>query len=65
MNFAKNLTQIQSEHGETNYRLAKAIGVTQTSVKNWRSGSRLPHPKTREKIAAHYGVTVEELMKED
>lgn len=63
MNFAKNLTQIQSEHGETNYRLAKAIGVTQTSVKNWRSGVRLPHPKTREKIAAHYGVTVEELMK--
>lgn len=65
MNFAKNLIQIQSKHGETNYRLAKAIGVTQTSVKNWRSGERLPHPKTREKIAAHYGVTVEELMKEE
>ncbi|MFQ8838138.1 MAG: helix-turn-helix transcriptional regulator [Oscillospiraceae bacterium] len=65
MGFAKNLTNLQAEHGETNYRLAKEIDVTQTSVKSWNTGERLPHPKTRKKIAEHYGITVEELMRED
>ena len=63
MGLAKNLTRLQAERGETNYRLAKAIGVSQTSVKNWRSGERMPHPKTQEKIADHYGITVEELRR--
>lgn len=65
MSLAENLTRLQSEHGETNYRLAKAIDVTQTSVKSWKTGSRRPHPKHVKRIANHYDVTVEELMKEE
>ena len=65
LSFRENLLRLQSEHGETNYRLAKEIGVSQTSVKNWRDGVRVPHPGTRARIASHYGVTVGDLMKEE
>lgn len=64
MSLAKNLIQLQKQHGETNYRLAKAIGVSQTSIKNWRDGVRLPHPKHVRLIADHYGVSVDDLVNE-
>lgn len=60
--FAENLARLQAEHGETNYRLAKEIGVHQTSVQNWKSGIK-PHPKHVKLVAAHYGVTEAELMR--
>ena len=62
--FAENLARLQAEHGETNYRLAKEIGVHQTSVQNWRSGIK-PHPKHVKLVAAHYGVTEKELLRQD
>ena len=62
MSLAINLIRLQKEHGETNYRLAKAIGVSQTSIKNWRDGVRIPHPRHVRLIAAHYGVSEDELI---
>ncbi len=61
MSLPENLARLQAEHGETNYRLAKSIDVTQTSIKNWKEGLRRPHPKNVKRIADHYGVTVERL----
>lgn len=60
MSLAENLARLQAEHSETSYRLAKAIGVHQTSITNWKNGIK-PHPKHAKLIADHYGVTVEEL----
>ena len=65
MSIAANISRLQAEHGETNYRLAKELGVKQTSVQNWRTGKTKPLNVYLEKIAEHYGVTVEELLKED
>lgn len=62
MGLKENLVRLQSENGETNYRLAKEIGVSQTSVKNWRDGVTHPFPRHVKAIAKHYGVKVEELM---
>lgn len=62
MGLKENLVRLQSESGETNYRLAKEIGVSQTSVKNWRDGVTHPFPRHVKAIAKHYGVKVEELM---
>ena len=61
MGFGENLARLQEEHGETNYRLAKAIGVHKTSITNWKNGIK-PHPKNANLVAKHYGVTVEEVM---
>ena len=62
MGLKENLVRLQSESGETNYRLAKEIGVSQTSVKNWQDGVTHPFPRHVKAIAKHYGVKVEELM---
>lgn len=62
MGFAENLALLQKLHNETNYRLAKAIGVHQTSIANWKERGIKPHPKHVKLVAEHYGVTVAELM---
>lgn len=59
----KNLERLQKERGESNYRLAKELGVHQTSIANWKSGMT-PHPKHMKLLAEHFGVTLDELVKE-
>lgn len=61
MALAENISRIQAERGVTDYRIAKDIGVTQTSVKNWKSGI-MPHPKHLRRLAAYFSVTAEELL---
>lgn len=45
----------------TNYRLAKIFGCSQSSLINWLDNGVVPHPKTRQKIADHFGITLAEL----
>ena len=65
MSFAKNLAKLQEERGETNYRLAKEIGVKQTSIANWKQGKTKPLMVYAERLAEHFGVTVDELLEPD
>ena len=64
MSFAENLSVLQAKHGETNYRLAKEIGVNQSSIDNLKSGVT-PHPRHIRIVAEHFGLTVDELLSED
>lgn len=61
MPFVENLNYIKSKLKFTNYQLAKELGCSQSSVKNWIEGSNLPHTNTRLKIAEHFGITLAEL----
>lgn len=61
MPFATNLKYIKSIVGFSNYQLAKELGCSQSSVKNWIGGGNIPHKKTRQKIAEHFGITLAEL----
>lgn len=63
MGFPENLARLQAERGETNYRLAKEIDVSQTSIKNWKESVCRPNPRQVKKLAKHYGVTVDSLLK--
>lgn len=65
LSFPENLARLQTERGETNYRLAKEIDVSQTSIKNWKESVCRPHPRQVKKLAKHYGVTVDALLKPD
>lgn len=58
---SKNLARLQAERGETNYRLAKELGVHQTTIQNWKNGIR-PHPIYLRLLAEHYETTVDELL---
>lgn len=61
MSFSKNLIRLQTENHETNYRLAKELGVHATTISNWRDGKQ-PVLEHAAKVAAHYGKTVDEMM---
>ena len=61
---AENLARLQAERGETNYRLAKILGVHQSSIANWKNGKIRPHPKHIKMIADHFDVTEDELLSE-
>nr|DAO54887.1 MAG TPA: helix-turn-helix domain protein [Caudoviricetes sp.] len=61
MAFSSNLKYLMDYFDVSNYKLAQYIKSSQTSVKNWVTGERLPHPKTQKLIAELFGVTVEEL----
>lgn len=65
LSFPENLARLQAERGETNYRLAKEIDVSQTSIKNWKESVCRPHPRQVKKLAKHYGVTVDALLNPD
>lgn len=58
MSFAQNLKYIKEKENLTNYRLAKLFGCSQSSLINWLDNGVVPHPKTRQKIADHFGITL-------
>ena len=61
MSFAQNLKYKKEKENLTNYRLAKLFGCSQSSLINWLDNGVVPHPKTRQKIADHFGITLAEL----
>ena len=60
-----NLRKARERVGLSQVKVAKIIGVTGGAVSQWESG--LTHPKVRDlaKLAAIYGVSVDELLMED
>ena len=60
MRFAETLAGLMKEKGESNYRLAKEIGVSQTTVKNWLDGKNEPIPSIRRLLDQHFGLIKEE-----
>lgn len=65
MAFAENLSFLMREFNLSNYKLAKDLGCSQTTVANWISGSRMPHPKTQDIIADRFNISVSELTGEE
>lgn len=56
MRFSETLAALMKEKGESNYRLAKEIGVSQTTVANWLSGKNEPIPSIRKLLDNHFGI---------
>jgi transcriptional regulator with XRE-family HTH domain len=49
----------------TQAEVAKSVGVHQSSVSFWETGETKPRASLLVKLAALYGVTVDELLRED
>ena len=56
------LTDLMQENNETAYRLAKNIGVSQTTIRNWQSGSNVPQLAKLAALASHYNVAKKEFL---
>lgn len=61
--FSENLAKLQREEDVSNYRLAKHLGVTPTTISNWKNGTTPPLDKAAA-IAAFFHTTVDELIDE-
>lgn len=61
MPFAQNFSFCMEQRGYSAYRLAKILGVSNQGVLNWLEGENVPHKKTRQRIADHFGITLAEL----
>ena len=61
MPFSKNLAKLQQEYQVSNYRLAKHLGVTPTTISNWKNGIT-PSLEKAAAIAAFFHTTVDELI---
>ena len=60
-----SFSSAREKAGMTQNEVAKALGVNQSAVSFWESGRNLPRGKQMVKLAKLYGVTVDELLRED
>lgn len=61
MPFTQNFNYCMEQKKYTAYKFAKIIGASNQGVLNWQSGECIPYPKTKKKIADHFGITLAEL----
>ena len=56
--------KLMTEAGETPYQVAKATGVAQSTLSDWKTGKSSPRNPTLKKLADHFGVSVSYLKGE-
>ena len=61
--FGNHIYELRSRAGLSQSELAAEIGVTNKAVSKWEVGSAKPSVETIRKIAALFGVSVDELLK--
>ena len=63
--FSRNLRRLRLEKNLTQERLANILGVSVQSVSRWECGNTLPDVMLLPEIAKLYGVTVDDLYREN
>lgn len=63
MAFSEKLRQLMDQNGISNYRLAKEINVSQSTVANWKNGVT-PLPVYVQKVAEYFGISANDLAME-
>lgn len=56
--FCCRLRELRRKNGYTQSSLAKALGVSQSTIGNWEAGIRLPNLDTLERITHLFGISV-------
>lgn len=64
--FGKNIKYLRTAYGETQLDLALAVGLdSPNAIANYEKGERTPKPEIKKKIALHYRITEDELVRSD
>lgn len=63
--FSQNLRRLRTEKGLTQEQLGQLLGVSVQSVSRWECGNTLPDVMLLPQIARLYGVTVDDLYREN
>lgn len=59
------LQEARTKAGLSQRAVAKELGITDAAVCLWETGKNLPRAALLPKLAALYGTTVDELLRED
>lgn len=62
MQFAQVLSKLMEERGITQYRLAKMMDISQSTISGWLSGASMPRRATLKLLAGVFGVSVDYLL---
>lgn len=54
--------QLLQKHGVNAYKVAKATGVTQSTLSDWKRGRSTPKTENMKKLADYFGVSIDYLM---
>lgn len=60
-----NIRNLRKAYGETQKELGNIIGVADTTISMYESGTNIPDMETLQMIAEHYLITVEALLSDD
>lgn len=60
--FGQRLQELRNNLGLTRAQLGEKCGVAQSTIVNYEKGTRIPFADTAAKMAAVFGLTVEELL---
>lgn len=61
---AKKLAQLRADSGETQESVAESVGINCISLSRYENGQRMPKMDILMRLADHYGVSVDEIMRE-
>lgn len=61
----KNYARLRDEKGVTDYEVAKQTGVATATLTSWKQGIYQPKIDKMMAIAKYFGVSLEELVKEE
>lgn len=62
-NFSENLRRLRLLSGETQAELGESVNVAKTTINMYEKGNRLPSLETVKDLAAHFGVSVDYLLR--
>lgn len=61
----KEYARLRNERGITDYKVAKDTGISTATLSNWKNGAYRPKIDKLLIIADYFGVSVEDLIKND
>lgn len=61
----ENVKRLCMTNGTNICRLEQACGIANGTIGKWNREGAAPRAKTLKRIAEHFGVTVDELLKEE
>ncbi len=60
--FSERLKTLRLEKGLSQTELANSVGLSQSGIARWESGSQLPNIEIAKRFAIFFGVTIDYLV---